>query len=486
MLKRFLTKYSFFIAIFICLLFFVAYSTLSIVRHNHYQSFGYDLGINDQVVWRYAHFQAPVTTIDPFPNKTKLVEHIELVYALIAPFYWIWDTRKMLLLVEAFAICASVIPIYLLARKRGLSLWTSNAIVVGYLGFYGVQQVMWLDTHSATYGAAFLSWFIYFVDTKKKWISVLFFFLAITAKENIGLLTFLTAFVFFIKDRRKLLLFFMGASVIYVSFIFFVYFPYIVQMKYLYANSGGLFSNLNPLTFFDTDEKRQVIWYSLLSFGFLPLLSPLSLLPVMGDLATYFVIANHLPGAQGLTGQYRVTLTPFLAWGTIMTISRFRMLNKWYIALYLLICTMLVQYILHQPLSYLTKSWFWTESPAVSNINTLIREDLPKTASVVSQNNITPHISHRDKIYTLYPEKKIFPKNSPCGLQICNWFGWYGTPEYLIVDTSSEWDARHLLTDRPLFLDGLKNLEKTHVISLYKQTGDATLYKVNQNPEEYK
>jgi len=29
----------------------VAYSTLSIIRHNHFQSGGFDLGIYDQAVW---------------------------------------------------------------------------------------------------------------------------------------------------------------------------------------------------------------------------------------------------------------------------------------------------------------------------------------------------------------------------------------------------------------------------------------------------
>jgi uncharacterized membrane protein len=364
-----------------------------------------------------------------------------------------------------------------------LSQLISNVLVIAYLLFYGVEQVMWFDTHSSTYAAAFLMWFIYFLDGRRKWLSVLFFFLAITTKENIGLLTFLTSFVFFLRERRKLLLFFMAMSVVYVSFIFFVYFPYIVQMKYLYSNSGGMFSNLNPLTFFDSEEKRQVIWYSLLSFGFLPLLSPFTLIPFVADLATYFVVANQLPGAQGLAGQYRVTLVPFLAWGTILTFTKFQWLKRWYVALYLFLCAVSVTYVLHEPLTYLTKQWFWTKPSGVKNINLMIHMYLPVTASVVSQNNITPHISHRDKIYTLYPEKKNFPKDSPCGQPTCNWFRWYDNPEFLIVDTSAEWDARHLLTDRPLFLDGLQNLERANVVTVYKQLGSTILYRVNRNPE---
>jgi hypothetical protein len=77
-----------------------------------------------------------------------------------------------------------------------------------------------------------------------------------------------------------------------------------------------------------------------------------------------------------------------------------------------------MQYYLYLPLSYLTKYWFWHQPSAVKTINFVKNNKnnyLPKTALVVAQNNIFPHISHRDKIYSLYPEKKTFTKNSPCG-----------------------------------------------------------------------
>lgn len=125
-----INKYTVLLPIFICLLFFVSYSILSLIRDAHYQSFGYDLGINDQTVWRYAHFQAPLTTSDPFPDKTKLVEHVELVYAAIAPFYWIWDNRKMLLILEPDFFCASGIAVYLLAKKRKLNEVVSLGLVI--------------------------------------------------------------------------------------------------------------------------------------------------------------------------------------------------------------------------------------------------------------------------------------------------------------------------------------------------------------------
>lgn len=213
---------------------------------------------------------------------------------------------------------------------------------------------------------------------------------------------------------------------------------------------------------------------------------PLYIIPIIADLATYFVIANQLPGAQGLYGQYRITLAPLLIFATIVSINKFKKLNTWYIGLYLIVCTLLVQYTLHLPISYLTKPWFWQSSIASMNITTMRNTYLPRTAAVVAQNNIVPHISHRNKVYTLYPEKRIFTKNSPCGETLCDWFRWYDSPEFLFVDTASEWDARHLLIDRPEFIKGLQNLEKAQVITKYKQIGDTVLYKVNENPQLYK
>lgn len=274
----------------------------------------------------------------------------------------------------------------------------------------------------------------------------------------------------------------MACSLVYSVFIFFIYFPYIIHFPYLYANKDGLLSNLNPLSFFNTTEKLVTLFYTFFSFGFLPILTPLAFIPAAADLATYFMIGSDLPGAQGLYMHYRITLAPLLAWATILTLSKYKFLRSNYVAIYLIFCTLLVQYTLHLPLSYLSKEWFWKESKSVKNIQDVIREYLPENASVAAQNNIVPHISHRDKIYSVYPTKKHFDKNSPCGKPDCNWMVWYDSPEFLLVDTSNDWDIRHLLANHEDFVDGLKNLEKESVITKNKDENTTRLYRVNKKP----
>lgn len=468
----------------ICLLFFVAYSTLSIVRHNHYGSFGYDLGINDQTVWLYSHFRLPLTTIDPFSDKTKLAEHVESIYAIIAPAYWIWSSPIILLVLQSMIFCISAVAVYLLARKHKLSNFSSNTIMLGYLMFYGTQFGLWTDVHSSVFATAFVMWFIYFLDQRRHKLTIIFFILALTAKESVGTSLFFTSFIYFWYRKEKIILLYLGISVIYVLFIFFVFFPLIMHTSYLYANRDGLLSNSNPFSLIDSEEKRLAIFYSFASWGFIPFLSSIALLPVLSHFYKFFVFASDLPGVHGIFGHYRIGITPFLALATIWTFKRFNSRLQTIAGIWLLLSIFYSQYFLHLPLSYLTKQWFWKEPSAVKNINAVIHESLPPTASVVSQNNITPHISQRDKIFTLYPDKKVFQKHSPCKNMLCNWFRWEDSPEFLIVDTSPEWDIRHLLTDRPLFLDGLSNLEKTGIIQKYKQIGNTVLYKIIRNPDK--
>ena len=461
----------------ICLLFFLSYMTLSVVKHNHYES-GFDLGVTDQIVWKYSHFQAPITTVHYYPFTSILTDHVELIYAPLSIFYWIWNDPRMLLIIQAAFLCFSAIPLYLLARDKKVKPFICYALLISYLMFYGLQNALWFDAHSAVFGASFLPWFIYFLDKKKYRLSALFFLLAIISKENIALLTAVIGTVYFLKRREKKDLIFIVSSGIYLFLIFGLYFPHFTKLGYEYQGNNGLLGDINLANFFNTANKQEVFLVSLGSYGFLPLLSPLSLLPFLGDLFSYFVVANNLKEADGIFMHYRVTLGPLLTWSTILAISQFKILNKTYTAIYLLICALFLQYWLHLPLSYLSKQWFWQEQPAVKNINE-ISKFLPHDASVVSQNNITPHLSHRNEIFTLWPEKKTFKTNSPCKQTTCNWLTWRSTmPQYLIVDTSANWDIRHFLANGDDYRDGLKNLEKAGYIKKDKQIGNAAIYTI--------
>lgn len=479
-LKR-LEKYFPFV---ICFLFFILYAILSVIKHNHFLS-GYDLAVSDQAIWLMSQFKNPISTPHAYPFTSLFSDHVEIIYALLSPIYWFNNDVRVLIVLQSFLITFSAIPIYLFAKKKGITLWVRYALLISFLLFYGIQNAIWADVHSLVIAASFLPWFIYFLYEGRKKLTILFFLLLIICKEDIALLTLLISLIFFIKERKKFALVIGALSIAYLFIIFYVYYPNFTPDGYRFQNENGLLSNINLSNMYNTSDKRDVIFYSLAWYGFLPLLAPLQLIPFLGDLAHYFVLGNsYVAAAQGMFLHYRVTLATLLVIPTILVISKYKRLNTIYIAIYLLTTAFALQYILHLPLSYLAKSWFWTETSAVKNINTILPL-LPEDASVVSQVNITPHINHRENIFTLWPEKKTFKKHSPCGQSQCDWFRWPGEPTYLLVDTSAEWDARHLLTNNSEFKKGIENLEKTRAIKIEKRIGSATLYKILRNPKNY-
>lgn len=465
----------------ICFTFFVCYSILSVVKHNHFMS-GYDLAVSDQGIWLMSQFKNPISTPHAYPFTSLFSDHVEIIYAIISPIYWFADDIRILIVLQALLITASAIPLYWFAKKQKLTFSIRYALLISYLMFYGIQNAIWADVHSLVFAASFLPWFIYFLYTGNNKLTWLFWFLMIICKEDIALMTFLISFVSYILERKKIALYLMAASLVYLFALFFIYYPYFTPDGYRFANNDGLLSNIDIQNMYNTSEKRDVLLYSVAWFGFLPLLAPLHLLPPVADLAHYFVLgSNHVSSAQGMFMHYRVTLATLLIIPTIFVISRFKNLNTIYIGIYLLLCAFVLQYMLHLPLSYLAKKWFWIPPSGVMNIQAVLPL-LPADASVVSQVNITSHINHRELVFTMWPEKKAFSKNSPCGQPTCNWFRWPGEPQYMLVDTSPEWDARHLLTNNSEFKEGIANLEKAGVIKVEKRINSATLYKVVKRP----
>lgn len=469
-----------YIALFICLIFFVLYLTLALVKHAHYQT-GYDLSVDNQIVWEYSKFLPPIMTVHAYVFEPVFYDHVEFVYAIISPFYWILGDARMLIFLQVLALVLSGTPIYLLMKKHKINSYLSLSLLISYFTFFGIQNALWSDVHSLVFGISFLAFFIYFLDSNKKWLVILFFLLALTSKEDMGFLTFLISFVYFIKNKNKINLFIMIVSAIYLFAVFFIFYPYFAW-GYQYANKNGLFSDINLLNFFNTSDKRAVIFYTLNSFGFLPLLNPLVLIPFLGDLGHYFILGNDTAiSTHSIFLHYRITDAVLLIWPTVFVIEKIKKLNTKYFAIYILFFTLLTTYLLHAPLTYLTKTWFWTEPSGVKNINRMLKE-LPNDYYVATQTNIAAHISSRKMIVTIWGDGKFFATNSPCGRPKCAWFKWAGSPKYLVVDTSSEWNILQLLANRPDFIEGLQNMEKARYITKYKQIGSSTIYYVNKKP----
>ncbi|HVZ12326.1 MAG TPA: DUF2079 domain-containing protein [Patescibacteria group bacterium] len=461
--------------ILICLIFFVLYCTLATIKHAHFIS-GYDLAVVDQAIWKYSQFKTPIATIHSYFDTPIYFDHLEPIFIILSPLYWINPNTYTLITLQVLAVIASGYAVYLLAKDKKIPDHLSIALLINYLAFYGIQNAIWADVHSLVFAIPFLSFYIYFLETENyKWAIVPFLF-AIFCKEDIALFTLLIALIQYIITKNKKMFYFIAGSLLYLSFVFIIFFPHFTN-GYRFQNANGIFSGIKLSNFYNSSDKQQAIFFSLANYGFIPIGAPVYLLLFLADLAHYFVLGNrYVSDAQGLFLHYRGTIALFLSWPTIIVLSKYKKYSK-YLAFYLILCTIIIQYFLHLPLSYLTKSWFWKTPESVNSTNIAIKK-IPAGAKLATQVNIAAHTSHRDFTYTLWPTTKEFKRKSPCGNTVCDWFRIGKQVDYILVDTSTDWDARYFLEDRQKFINAIQNLEKTKTIKPIFRQNTTYLFKV--------
>lgn len=143
---------------------------------------------------------------------------------------------------------------------------------------------------------------------------------------------------------------------------------------------------------------------------------------------------------------------------------------------FLLIAAIFWQYRFHFALNKLTKAEYWKEESWMEDTRSLLAL-VPKEASVATQQNLVPHLSHRKEIYLVFPRQHDIP-GEPCGQSLCWWLDFGGKPEYLVVDTRPNQWLTHILETNENWISAITNMEKVGRIVLEKEVGGARLYRI--------
>ncbi len=455
----------------------ILYSTLSIVRHNHYQTGGFDLGLYDQAVWRYSQFLPLYNTVK---ERHILGDHLTLTLPILAPLFWLWNDVRMLLVFQAVWISASSIAIYLLARHRKLPPFISLTVSILYSLFYGVQYAVFFDFHPVVFGVGLVAWLLYFFETKHKklfWITLI---LAIATQENMGLMLAAVGFVYlFQKQWRKPAILFIISG---------------ITISLLAAKTISLFSPVgfqyapqissNPITiltdFFNALEKRDVWLYTLSWFSFLPLMSFGAMIGIFFDLAQYFVTGPEFARMWSPFMHHRISLAPLVTLGTIeaLVFLKSKKIPLVIVAGILLVSAITQQYIFHLPINKLVKSEFWATESWTRDNNAMIKT-LSTDMKIATQQSLIPHLSHRTDIYLFWPRVHDFDEK-PCGEISCWWIDFNENADYLLVDVHPNIWLTMLLETPEHVREALTNMEKMKKITLVKNISDVYLYKINR------
>jgi uncharacterized membrane protein len=184
------------------------FSTLTITRHNALQTNAYDLGNADQAVWNTARGQPLAFTnwegrAKTFKAGTRLAMHVEPIYLLIAPLYWLWSDVRALLILQTVVLALGALPAYWLARDRlgdGLPAVIFPAI---YLLFPTLQAANLFDFHAVTLSASLLLFALYGLLCRRTRLFLVFSLLAAATKEEMPLLIAMMGLYAAIVQRRR-------------------------------------------------------------------------------------------------------------------------------------------------------------------------------------------------------------------------------------------------------------------------------------------
>lgn len=405
----------------------IIYTVLVLVvllqRFWQYEVFYYDHGYTESAAYQTAHFKMPLW--DREGKSYAFVDHFyPSLLVTLAPFYWIWDAYEMPVVILSILIGATVLigwEIGIALKINKIMLW---ALLFAYMFYIGLQNAEIFFLKDITVSLPFLM--LLFLAMIKKWTKAFYILLLMNLgfKETIsitGMALGIYIFLFHQKDWKKHGIATFVISLTYGVLISKVVIPYFMYKSFGHFGRYGFTPEL-PLDpwyylvgFFNNPQKRETIFTSFATFGFLPLFSPFGILFTLQDFAQRFVLSGATPLRIGLNLHYNASLAVILFVGSVLGIAqltKYKIYQK-FLLLHAIIIFIIVaiyhQFIYHGPLGLIYNKDFFKITKNLQFINDFVNL-IPREGKIMIQNNLAVRFTH-DDYYILASEKYLYQVN---------------------------------------------------------------------------
>lgn len=415
------------------IMYFVAFSALTMHRHEVYSSARFDLGNMDQAVWNTSEGRLLESTSEAGENRSRLANHADFLLVAFAPLYWIHASPHWLLAIQAAVVGLGALPLFWICRRFLKRDWPAALIAAAYLFNPGLQSANVFDFHSQTLAGTFLLFTFHYMLGRRLWPFVFFAVLAAACKEEIVLIVAMMGlYMLFVERRPRWGLPIFAAGVGYFLLLMLVVIPAandggaseLVSERYgaVGGSMGGIFLTAltDPAAVLGHAFSADKVFYlaHLVGLGgILGLLSPATLLIPLPEIAI-----NLLSDRSQMTNinyHYSAPVIPFMYVGCaagLATVARFFSKRNVSDELLRLAPVMFAGWVLfmnaymafgYGPLPF---AEFHRDNPVVmtslpqervENIDEAISL-VPEGAKVSASNWIAPHLAHRTHLY-LFP-----------------------------------------------------------------------------------
>lgn len=396
--------------ILVSIFYFLIILILLLNRFWQYEVFYYDHGYAERAAYQVAHLQNP--TWDREGRVSIFTDHVYPSLLLtLAPFYWVWDSYLTPIILIALLLGSLPLIAYEIGNSLKINKVMLYSLIFSFMFYIGTQNAIIFFLKDITVSIPFfLLMLLALIKNKVKSYYFLLLF-TIGFKETITITTIalgLALFIFWDKSWRKHAVATIAISLLYGLFISKLFVPYIIFKSYGHWASYGFTPEAlkNPIlyitNFINTSTKRETIFTSLSSFGFLPALNPFGFILVLQDFAQRFVLVQSLsPLRQGLNLHYNISLAAIMFFASALSIRRWQS-NKYYkkvIYLHAVIIVLIVlvfhRFIYHGPFGLLYNKDFYKITNNMKFMNDFVAR-IPKNGKIMTQNNLAVRFTHND------------------------------------------------------------------------------------------
>jgi uncharacterized membrane protein len=397
-------------------------SLVTIMRHISYNSYAFDLGIFDQIIWNMVNGNDLHSSI--LGDRHFFGEHVSPILLIIGPLYLIYPHPITLIVFQTVALASGTIPVYLLAKKKLESSQLAILFSFMYLCYQPLRYVNLFDFHEIALSTPLLLFTFLYLEQRRYVIFGLFLTLAVFCKEEISVIVVMIGlYIVLVQKNKKLgmVLAFAGIMIFITEIAFIIPYyrkgPFAFVDRYIYLGEN-IPDILQTLVFHPIYVLKHVAVTQKLLFlievfgpvGFLSFLSPSHLLLTLPTL--FQNLLSDFEPQYSIEYQYTAPLISFVFISAIyglrnllghttfrekLNISPNRTQVNFMVSAGLLLCCLL--FFGNSP-AYLLREYQVTSHTKI--VDKLL-ERIPATAVVSAQGVLVPHLSHRKNIYE-FPE----------------------------------------------------------------------------------
>jgi uncharacterized membrane protein len=409
------------------LLYILTYGSFTFYRHYSFNSTGYDLAIQDQVVWNTAQGRPFESSIEV---RNYLGDHVQPYLAILSIVYILISSPYVLLAFQTFALSLCAWPLYFLGKRKFDSPMVGLSFAFCALAYPPLGYINRVDFHIEVIVVPLMLAAFERIDAKKFKTASVLMGLVLFAKEEMGLTVAALGLVSALCYKRwRFGLTWTAVGTVYALVALFVIIPVFRGEP---SDTLGFYQWLGdtPIEMLKTlalnpvfvakrmIEPRRIstLLQLLAPLAFLPLFSLTSLAPIVPALIYNFLSLSEYQST--IYCHYMAIIIPFIFVAGVMGLYRLTTgsLWKWLLGwmlpekghsrygtglgLTLMVLAVMASWLYQNP--FIDDGKAHTTATFVQPNEASVRQGLkhvPDDAYVVTLNNYAPHLSQRRKLY---------------------------------------------------------------------------------------